>query len=553
MNINKYLQISLTSFLAILLIGQFALPVSAADSPRFNIFTPYTHTREYNRDYYLLDLRNETKNTDWNDPISADAGDTLMMSVYYHNAVNETIARNTKIRVSIPSTTGTQIVSTAYLWADNAENATFSNPLTETGTANISSSQRLEYIYGSAKWYPDQKDWRVDSPTSFPFGQSGDEIVGSGVNIGDIEGCWEFSGYINFRVRVGSISPENPDLTIYKTVRNITKGETYYQKSTSANPGDRIAFSLRVETTRNVLAYNVIVSDTLPANISYVSGSTRIDNNYTSDGITSGGINIGTLSGNQSKTIVFEGAAASEYNFSFGTTYLTNYGYVRADNISQRSDTAQVNVFRTGQDTRPNLNLRKTVQNITNPNGTDVSNTASVGDTLKYTFTYQNTGNTTLYNVRIIDDLPSYLSVISADSGGIYNSQINQTTWNVGTVIADSGRSGSVSYLVRVLDVPGQTTIYNTGIAKADGLSDINSNQVQTVVYEGVTPPPPPPQPPVRVITGASDISAITAKALTASGMAVLIIYLIFRYFDLFTRLRLNWNTFGIRMKERLF
>lgn len=180
----------------------------AAENPKFNTFTPYTHTKAINQDYYLLDLKNDTKNADWNDPISADAGDILTFSVYYHNAVNETAAHNTTIRIVIPSAQGMQIISTAYLWADNAENATYSNPLTENGIVNISSLQKLEYISGSAKWYPNQADWRLDAPTSFLFGQTGDEIIGSGVNIGDVNGCWEFSGYINFKVKVSSIIPQ---------------------------------------------------------------------------------------------------------------------------------------------------------------------------------------------------------------------------------------------------------------------------------------------------------------------------------------------------------
>jgi hypothetical protein len=178
------------------------------NAPRFNIFTPYSHGQQTNSDYYLLDIKNDTKGSSFNDPVYADPGDILTFSVFYHNGVINTVAHNTRLKVFIPSSTGTQIVSTAYLSADNAENAPQSNPLTETGTVNVSSSASLQYIYGSAHWYPNQRNSSYDSPTSFPFGQSGDEIIGNGININDIQGCWQYSGYINFQVRVnGYIYP----------------------------------------------------------------------------------------------------------------------------------------------------------------------------------------------------------------------------------------------------------------------------------------------------------------------------------------------------------
>jgi hypothetical protein len=201
---KKILQLLLITALA---LGNFALPTFAQSSdgngnPRFNIFTPYSHTQAYNQDYYLLDIKNDTKNGSFNDPVSADPGDILTFSVYYHNGETDTVANNTQIRISIPSANGTQIVSTAYLWADNAENATPNNPISEAGTVNLSSQGRLQYISGSAKWYPNQSDSTYNSSSAFPYGQTGNEIIANGVNLGSINGCWEYSGYINFQVRV---------------------------------------------------------------------------------------------------------------------------------------------------------------------------------------------------------------------------------------------------------------------------------------------------------------------------------------------------------------
>ncbi len=334
--------------------GWYLLPTGTlatgftSQNPRFNIFTPYAHTQTYNQDYYLLDMKNDTKNTSWNDPISADAGDILTFSVYYHNGVNDTIARNTTLKVTIPSTTGTQIVSTGYLWASNADNATYDNPLTETGIINISTPQKLEYISGSAKWYPNQADWRLDAPTSFLFGQTGDEIIGSGVNIGDVNGCWEFSGYINFKVKVSNIQ-QNPSLTIQKQVRSITNA-TNYAESVVANPRQRLSFQITVTSNGDVDTKNVVVKDILPDRLLYITGSTRIDTaTALPDRITSyGGINIGDIPKGTSKIITFEVDIEREAMFVRGDTSLTNVAYVRADNLSEISDPAGIIVHYNG-------------------------------------------------------------------------------------------------------------------------------------------------------------------------------------------------------------
>lgn len=510
-------------------------------TPEFNIFTPYTHTQTDNKDYFLLDLKNETQNSDWNTSVSANAGDTLVFSVYYHNGVNNTTANNTKLKVSLPTNNGASLSTTGYLWADNAENATASNPLTQTSNINISSSQSLNYISGSAKWYPNQTDWRTDSATSWPNGQSGDEIVGSGINIGNIQGCWEYSGYAIFKVRVsnGSTPTYSSDLSITKNVRNITNNESYWQESTNANPNDRIAFQIRINSIGNNNLNNVRVYDTLPSQLSYLNGSTRVDNNYVSDGITSGGININSISIGNYKIITFEAIVSSS---SYSAT-LTNYAYASADNVSQKNDTAQVIVNYNIPNNQPGLTLRKTLENVTSPNGNDTNNTASPGNTLRYTLTYRNTGNTILSNVRIVDSLPAYLSILNVENG-TYDERTNQITWNIGTI--SSGNSGAVSFRAKVLTPPRSITITNYGVAKADTISDVISSSVYTTVNIIITAAP------VKVVTGGSDIFKTGLTAVGLSVLALFFIYLALQNMNWFTRTRLNGYSLAIRAKEKL-
>jgi uncharacterized repeat protein (TIGR01451 family) len=445
-----------------MLLGPFS--VAKATSPRFNIYTPYTCTLQYNRDYFLICVKNDTKGTGYSTSVSADPGDTLTFSVYYHNGVNNTAATNTKLRVAIPSgTASTQTVS-AYLWADNAENATAASPISFSNTINISSPQTLQFISGSAQWFPNQKSPLSDAPAPFLFGQSGNEIIGSGVNVGDIEGCWEFSGMVNFKVKISEIV-QNADLNIAKTVRNITKNESSFSDSTSANQGDRVAFNLKIDSIGNAAAQNVIVSDQLPGELSYAAGTTRVDGSLVADGIISGGINLGAMSQGTTHNITFEATVNANSSAS-----VTNYGFVKADNVSQKQDTAKICIKVVAQNA--NLTIAKTVKNVTNGEVIfSESTNAQEGDKVQFNLKISSTGEAAAQNVMVSDSLPYQLSYVagstkvdgSSVADGITSGGINIGNMNVSTshnVIFDA-----------TVNLNSTISLTNTGYAQADNVS----------------------------------------------------------------------------------
>lgn len=141
-----------------------------------------------------------------------------------------------------------------------------------------------------------------------------------------------------------SVTIQTPSLSINKLVRNITDG-TGFQDSVSADPLDRLEFSIQATSTSSTATYyNVRVQDILPSGINYI-GPIKVDNLYPGGDIASW-VNIGSLSPNQSKTLTFEAKVASATAFFPGTTNLTNYGRVSADSVSQIEDTAIVSVIR---------------------------------------------------------------------------------------------------------------------------------------------------------------------------------------------------------------
>ncbi len=87
-----------------------------------------------------------------------------------------------------------------------------------------------------------------------------------------------------------------------------------------------------------------MVEDTLPSNIIY-QGNLKVDNVSKTKNITTGAIDIGSLSPGASKTITFEAKVAAKDNFTYGTTDLINAARAYKGGISD-SDTCRVLVKR---------------------------------------------------------------------------------------------------------------------------------------------------------------------------------------------------------------
>ncbi len=139
---------------------------------------------------------NSTSN--WDIITDADAGDVVSLAVYYHNSANET-AQNVRISMVAPTSSGTSLIASGDLSADNFESSSGQTEI------RISSDQTLTYIPGSAKWYPNQSL----NVAVLPFGQTGDEVITQGLNIGDIVSGWPSQGSVvaRFQVSNNSVTP----------------------------------------------------------------------------------------------------------------------------------------------------------------------------------------------------------------------------------------------------------------------------------------------------------------------------------------------------------
>ncbi|HQO27860.1 MAG TPA: hypothetical protein PKX21_02265, partial [Candidatus Pacearchaeota archaeon] len=133
-------------------------------------------------------------------------------------------------------------------------------------------------------------------------------------------------------------------LTINKYVRNVSRGDQVWSTTTNAIPSDLISFGLTVSNQGSDTLYQVEVKDSLPAHLSFMSGSVIIDKVPTNYDIRQG-INLGNLVPGQTKNITFRATIAGSSSFSYGTVSVVNTAYAESDSQSV-SDSATTWVTR---------------------------------------------------------------------------------------------------------------------------------------------------------------------------------------------------------------
>ena len=157
------------------------------------------------------------------------------------------------------------------------------------------------------------------------------------------------SGYqtvsCNVTVYAGNTWSPTPTPTIYPTAqlqltetgRNITRGQSGEYTTVVARGADTLDIIVRTRSTTGSYLYNTFVTEQLPAGFTYINGSTTLNGYVTADGITSTGINIGTVSPFAESVIKFSVRVDSAYVPTWGTVTVNAIAQARADGITTRS------------------------------------------------------------------------------------------------------------------------------------------------------------------------------------------------------------------------
>ena len=222
-------------------------------------------TPKFDITYPILQASNYTKNPatySWSDTVSADAGETVSLKIYYYNS-GDGVAKNVKVRLDLPTTQSQTQKPKAYLQADNA------NWVSGSVEINLSSNQTLALIPGNVYWYPNQSSQAAALLSS----QTGQEVVeAQGLLLGDIPAGVTSRGYVVVRAKVSqnTIQTYAKFDTAYPVLQasNYTKNpgsSSSWSNTVSADAGEIVSFKIYYFNNGNIAAQNTKIRLDLPS------------------------------------------------------------------------------------------------------------------------------------------------------------------------------------------------------------------------------------------------------------------------------------------------
>src|SRR3990167_1732357 len=280
-----------------MLIGAFAPVTASAYSVNMEIDTKSANSRIDNT---------------YRETTSALVDDIVTVEIWFHNKENEAsgfVAHNTTVKAALPG--GVSTSHAIQTSVSSTESGTVSDPTTITTQIPTT----LEYVARSAKY---RRNVGTNAAPNWQTTGIADSILTSGVNLGDLQPCWNFQATVTFTARVKA-----PALSLIKEVRKV--GETTWSTQNSAKPGDELEYLITVKNMGNIVLTGVAVGDNLPPHATYVAGSTKLKNGnfpagvtVTSDKVVSGGIDIGSYNPGAVGYVWFR--VKLQDNFQPGTT-----------------------------------------------------------------------------------------------------------------------------------------------------------------------------------------------------------------------------------------
>ncbi len=145
------------------------------------------------------------------DRIKVKNGDVITVRAYVHNNADATkmgstaatIAKNVNFRVIVPTASQKDTNLIGFITADNAS----PKMVNDTMSVYADNAFTVSYVAGSAKFAhaADGVNQKTDVLN--------DSIVTTGANLGDIIGCFAYSGYVTLQVKVSMPTTPTPPVT----------------------------------------------------------------------------------------------------------------------------------------------------------------------------------------------------------------------------------------------------------------------------------------------------------------------------------------------------
>ncbi len=311
------------------------------------VFNSFINTPSYGDERAFVDARRSDQNTG-DDlyknvlPNVTEGSKEVVVRMYIHNNANQStnasglgVAKNTKVRVFVPTATSQALRARGYISADNAA------VVEDTVDFTANKEFKMSYVPGSAKLYDND---------NFKNGvQLADTIVTTGAPIGSdaldgkFKGCFEYEAVVELKLKV--TPKENPNVKFEKQVRK--KGDKTWVESVNTKPGDEVEWLLTTQNTGDAVLNGVTVRDVLPPHVKLVNGSVKwIAPSQTvtqnDKPLFDGGINIGNYAKNGGAYIMFTTKVQDDLPADKCEVRVRNLAYMKSDKTKETEDSADV-------------------------------------------------------------------------------------------------------------------------------------------------------------------------------------------------------------------
>ncbi|HDR5260483.1 TPA: DUF11 domain-containing protein, partial [Bacillus anthracis] len=234
---------------------------------------------------------------------------------------------------------------------------------------------------------------------------------------------------------------------------------------------DTLSYSISLSNPGNVTSQNIIFTDVLPEGITFISGTLTNDSGTQQIGNPATGIQIGNINPGSTATIVINALVTNIPSIN----PISNFSSVQFAHVV---DPSQPSVSQTNLSNTVSTTIKSAI--LTTTKSADKS-VISVGDTITYTTTITNTGNTAAANIKFTSAIPANTTFIpnSVTINGVQQSGV-QPALGVNIPNIAPGETVTVTFQVNVLSVPSSSSIMGNDTILYSYTVDPNGTPVTT-------------------------------------------------------------------------